>query len=111
MEPHELAARAADYIEEHGHTKFILEDAKGRVCLNGAIIKAGGGSCAPRALVSIPDGWRATMLLVENYLGGPIHPVDWNNAPERTQDEVVAVLRAVAGQRVPVDAHDQELAR
>lgn len=111
MEPHELAAKAADYIEEHGHTKYTLEDWDGRVCISGALILAGGGSIGPRSTV-VPPSWSEVMKLVGRHVGlsAAWTVVGWNNAPERTQEEVVAVLREVAGQTVPIgDAHDQML--
>lgn len=37
MTPSQIAFKAADYMAEHGHCKGTLQDAEGRVCLEGAV--------------------------------------------------------------------------
>lgn len=78
---------AADYLEEHGHCKDRWSNQQGAKCLLGAI-HAGAGSA----------GYQGARDRVIAYLGfrGVGEAVDWNNAPERTADEVIAALRGAA---------------
>jgi hypothetical protein len=94
--------KAADLIEEWGHSTFYLRDDAGRMCLHGAINAAvtgnpfrpndGRGHHCPVAA--------AAHEAIGNFLGSPrlndYRGADWNNAPGRTKDEVVAALRAAA---------------
>lgn len=89
--------RAADELERRGHCKGVLFGPRGEVCLRGAIMAALG-------LNSHADYWDRHMLMaphfnaadeaVANYLKCDV--VDWNNAPGRTKEEVVAALRSAA---------------
>jgi hypothetical protein len=74
---------AADYMEAHGHCKHAIEDSRGRVCLLGAIIRVG------------KEHFYAASDRMRNYTKHPALS-DWNNARERTQEEVVAAFRAAA---------------
>ncbi len=83
---------AANYMDEHGHAKRILMDIEGRVCLLGAISMAVDGT---------KDGISDLVSQCENacakHSGVSIGIlVDWNNAPERTKDEVVNLLKETA---------------
>jgi hypothetical protein len=96
----ETLDKAADLIEPEGAwTQFVFardKDGK-RVgarhesatcwCASGAIIRAGGG----------PDTWSAVRAWAAllSVIGNLIIP-NWNDAPERTQAEVVAKLREAA---------------
>lgn len=95
--------RAAEIIEERGHCKAMLEDELGRVCLVGAIHCAG---------LEGPEGswervWTALSVITRGIVGEDIDSsrlidpsrvrlVRWNNAPERTQQQVIDRLREVA---------------
>jgi hypothetical protein len=113
----ELAARAAQTIEFHGHTKGQRVDTHGRVCLRGALYHA----------QTTPDvhtrptvrSTAADYLLRRQYqeiaqvemrilqiLEGQLTHVErrfksdeilpWNDADVRTADEVIHVLKRVA---------------
>jgi hypothetical protein len=81
---------AADYMEQHGHCKRTMQDYRGRVCLYGAIHAIIGREILPVAATAA----------VSRYLGFMIPSrtanMLWNDASERTQDEVVAALRGAA---------------
>jgi hypothetical protein len=79
--------RAAAYIEEHGWCQRAMEDASGRVCLIEAITSTGG----------YLDGVGAA---IERLIGPDF--ISWNDAPGRTQTEVVKMLRAAAIERLRV---------
>lgn len=71
--------RTAQLIEERGHCKGLYRD-RGRYCVLGAFGAAGQGSLeASRRL------WEAL---------GDIPR--WNDAPERTPEEVISTLRRIA---------------
>lgn len=77
--------KAAQIIERDGHTKGTLEDSQGRVCLFGAVSKAESGD-------AYSGGWEKFKTAC-NILGmTPNDAVDWNNAPERTAEEVIDML-------------------
>lgn len=75
---------AADYMEHVGHCKGELEDDYGRVCLLDALTK-----------VIIPGSYLHATRAIGRHIGCEDF-VAWNDAEERTADEVVAVLRAAA---------------
>lgn len=79
--------KAADRIERDGHHKGSAYDpvSRNRFCLVGAITMEAGHH----------DIFRAAAKLFESHLGR--HDiVAWNDAPERTKEEVVSALRAAA---------------
>lgn len=78
---------AADLIEQRGLSKFALEDERGGLCINGAIMKALDGHWS--------DDHPAVVAVRRNF-GSHCGHVEWNNAPERTAGEVVALLRSLA---------------
>lgn len=82
--------KAADLLVQHGHCKHVLEDEKGRICVAAAINMADHGN------LYWDEGadFEAAFDRLSEYLQAD--PVSWNNAPERTADEVVAALRAAA---------------
>lgn len=100
MTNQEIAAKAADLIESRGHAKGALIDHRGRLCLLGALNMAASGS--PRHCVR----GRNALCYVENYIDD-WSGIDWNNRPERTPEEVIAVLRAAAVMNTP---HEGSLA-
>lgn len=86
MKASELAYAAAKYISEHGHTKNRLEDPDtGAVCLVGAVLKV--------------ERWLAGFEKIDVYdtaadlIDGD--PVQWNNAPERSGEDVILLLKQV----------------
>ena len=73
----------ADKMERDGWCQYKVVDAHGRVCIVGSHIGY--------EYVEVMFRLRANLGVASN--GGVI---DWNNAPGRTQAEVVAKLRSVA---------------
>jgi hypothetical protein len=89
---------AADIIEERGHCKGVVENEQGNVCLYGALCFAFAGT----AKMFYAAGAHDATVRVGEYLGlnGPFGAgsaaVRWNNAPERTKEDVVNALRGAA---------------
>lgn len=80
---------AALEIEVRGHAKHVQMDAGGRVCLYGALKCARGWDGAGWGGAFSPD-WYSF------FPGGPrggFEVAEWNNAPERTADEVTFLMR------------------
>ena len=85
-----ILADAADYIDQHGWTQGQFETDDGKVCLLGAVRR-----CTP-----IPGDRH----LVEQVMHRRRRADVWNDAKDRTVDEVTAYLREHA------DVTDEELA-
>ena len=88
-EPAQMLLKAADVIEKYGHAKSTLGHISVGFCINGALNFAATGTSTNQTTA----GNSAKMRMMAS-LGGD--QISWNNAPERTADEVVAKLRAVA---------------
>lgn len=94
-----LLLKAAALIEKHGWCQNRLEDQQGRMCLRGAI----GMAAAGNAHFFHGGEWvgvaKEADQRVHNAISGGKAwecPGMWNNERGRTQEEVVAKLRAVA---------------
>ncbi len=91
-----LLLKAASAIETYGHVKGDLGHPSKGFCFLGALTFAEHGSAD--AIIN-GKGWNKSMSAAQQRfcrnLGGQSE-VDWNNAPHRTKDEVVAKMRAVA---------------
>lgn len=95
-EPARLLLRAAELIERHGHARGVTRDELGGLCILGAINIASGkvhDSFNWIGKYDDPANGAWSRICLET---GCRDACDWNNAPERTQAEVVAKLRAVA---------------
>lgn len=95
----EAADNAADYISELGHRKYDTGRPGISACIRGALAWSNG---VPDILAFRNEDDK-TCVAVHDYLGLPDTPwgkwkavEDWNNTPERTQQEVIDVLRDVA---------------
>lgn len=85
---------AADYIEKYGHCKGHFQDGTGACCTLGAmrlqteyrISWAWGEGSVAAFSKHIKNGW------------GEAGIANWNDAPERTKEEVIAALREAAKQ-------------
>lgn len=93
----EQLERTADYIEQHGHTKGVLENSDGAVCAVGAVLKAVGCNV---------NVYQPVVRAVELYIAPPNvsfsawrNVVVWNNAPERSPQEVIDAFRGAAKQQ------------
>jgi hypothetical protein len=106
-----LLIRAAEYLKKRGHTKYVLQDDRGRVCLYGALNLGAGIPAVPYGLgVNLSLATKALGIYLTahypddygRYMFGYPAPaaaqanVSWNNADKRTQDEVVAALYGAA---------------
>ena len=97
----EVAGKAADLMATYGHVKCTAQDDEGRMCIGGAVSMALTGD-AYGAWQS-DDFWEvlqnAGEILFER---GAVKaadcsiPVWWNNRPETTEGEVIALLRETA---------------
>jgi hypothetical protein len=90
--------KAADYIKEHGHAKLTLKDSEGRVCLLGALLtvttgSAYGGSSAEDRVADAAMDLLGMRLKEGNKPASAIDAIDWNNAEERTAEEVINLLK------------------
>ena len=88
---------AAQYIREHGHCKKNYEDDTGRVCAFGALAKVHGITIRPGthggSLNSPEDYWK-----IESHLNNAGLTITWNDAPERTAEEVIAKLEELGAE-------------
>jgi hypothetical protein len=97
--------RAADRLRWKGHCKGMLVGNDGEYCVMGAILVVTGSSPisvateralnATKALIRHLDG-NADM----NWFGLWGAAVDWNNAEERTADQVIGALEAAAAEEM-----------
>jgi hypothetical protein len=101
----EILTEAADLIERHGHCKGAFVSPDGRFCAGGAMrVAAGVMDRSGRTVdVDLDAKWAALDVAAHafrSHLGRVVAAVDtitWNDAPGRTQDQVVAALREAAG--------------
>ena len=88
---------AANILREGGHCKGALANGTAR-CAMGAIMQA--AEPLSRTKYSGYYEWSRTIeravANVENLIGVPYGIVAWNNAPERTADEVIKMLERAA---------------
>lgn len=85
-----LLLKAAAVIERQGWCQNSIGTLDGRVCLEGAINVA-AGMTPGNLIVGVPA---LALRRVVRALGESAFM--WNDRPERTKDEVVSKLRAVA---------------
>jgi len=109
----ELLLQAADLIALKGLAKCTQQDDEGRVCLHGALSIADSGqpytasptygkACYAVAKTLVAKGVDKNTIgcgHVEAYPGMAY----WNNASERTQEEVIETLREAARADYPVE--------
>lgn len=94
MKTSEVLEKAADRLDYEGHCKGRYRGLHGGYCTAGAIAAATGLVAHTSVLAKHP-----AISAVATALGAKSDPKQiaiWNDAPERTKDEVVAMLRAVA---------------
>ena len=77
--------RAAEIIDRHGHCKGSTGDARRGFCALGAMLEVGGST----SLHVVAQMYFMSCV-------GNVAIADWNDAPERTKDEVTATMRACA---------------
>ena len=97
---------AADIVEQRGLAKRTQQDSEGRVCLHGAISIAVNGRAFCVTEMDARIGGAVKRYLRQRLGYVPTSDSSdwgcarWNNAPERTQVEVVAALRETASMLV-----------
>jgi hypothetical protein len=87
MENSEALNAAADHIQIFGHRKHGLGEQGQPTCALGALQAVTGGRDA--------NGWMQPGIKLLRYIERPDVAV-WNNAPERTAEDVIAAMRACA---------------
>jgi hypothetical protein len=92
-----LLNKAADLLVQTGHTKWTLIDSQGQMCANGAIYFA-----AESRHLDFYAG--ADALASYLKLGDRRQIPAWNNAPERTGEEVIDAFRQAAKAMETADA-------
>jgi hypothetical protein len=85
---------AAEIIKTQGWCQHASMTLGGRVCLLGAVALAKNGYIAPGGLSDLPVEVR--LLVTSTGVPNADALVDWNNAPERTADEVIKALKDAA---------------
>lgn len=101
----DILTGAADAIETRGHHKGWYVGPCGELCVAGAVYVAAG--MEPQ-FERTPEGWpdyradldiaaRKALLALSRHITATA--VAWNDHPDRTQEEVVATLRAAAEHR------------
>lgn len=88
-----LLLKAAAVIEDRGWCQWSYESLDGRVCLLGALKVAAGGS------PNDDEDEDSVVGIAKRAMAGAVGKVfvhSWNDHPNRTKEEVVAKLRAVA---------------
>lgn len=89
--------KAADLIREHGLAKHIRQDGNGALCTYGAVAMAADGNISTDSVLMT-----STMRYLTKYMAYAgictTHRcvANWNNAPERTAKQVIAVLKGAA---------------
>jgi hypothetical protein len=81
--------RAAQIVRERGWTQGRYEEEDGRMCVEGAMSLAHGYQAPAGNCDVVADLFALRQVTLENV-------VDWNDAPERTAEDVIAALEAAA---------------
>lgn len=97
--------KAAELIRYNGLAKGTRRDAKGGYCIHGAVSMAIYNDPGHDDYDMEIHGTRVVMSHIVNYMDSvgidrltshSINAANWNNMPERTADEVIAVLEGAA---------------
>jgi len=95
----ELVMKAAGLIRKYGTAKGTMEDERGGLCIYGALYKAMTGNAwmGPDSEHSLSTFHEAERMIATR-LGVPEGNSIclWNNAPERTADEIVTMMEQAA---------------
>jgi hypothetical protein len=112
----QVLMHAADLIEQHGHRKGEFRDMHGRYCAYGALRDA-AGIVADGAVSNLDYNggkwlaFRSARHALEHHLsresGGTWSISRWNDAPERTTDEVIAALRGATAKAVRTEGRQR----
>jgi hypothetical protein len=93
-----LLLKAADVMEKRGKCEGIRTGPLGSVCVLGALDHAGGWADGPEMYGDHHPLWKKAVTRLALALGGTDcrDCVEWNNDAERSGDEIISKLRAVA---------------
>jgi hypothetical protein len=91
MTPSQVLRKAAELIEQRGWCRCCYTDSAGRLCVVGALRATRNGDAGDPFCDW--DQHKAFSMLSKCIDGIPSR---WNDAPERTKDQVIAALRAAA---------------
>lgn len=118
----EALFRAARILETDGHCKFIQRDAEGRYCAIGAAYAAVGAELDFNSSGPMDGPLREKAELVSNMVVDSLGIASsvsawgkwgalawWNNAGERTAEEVIAAFRNAAYELQSAYEPDKEL--
>lgn len=115
--------KAADLLEEYGHIKYIRRDMSGSMCFLGALQEAQGilvttGEDTPLTIAASaavvkfldlkPTNKTARMYIGHDYYHAVLM-AEWNNAEERTGQEVIDAMRQTAETQRVSAAETQEV--
>lgn len=90
MTPSEVLLKAADTLAERGWCQGGLSDAQGRYCAIGAIRKVTNWSLGK-------DARSAVHRLMDHIETDQYYGIaDWNDAPERTAEDVILAMKRAA---------------
>lgn len=98
----EVLLRAADIVRARGLAKWTQMAQDGSVCIQGAISLAATGAIYGNGPLYCRASTAVKSHLVTIGASMPVRDVhgygnaNWNNKPERTADEVIAVLETAA---------------
>lgn len=102
---------AAALIEERGWRQGAYTDPSGRLCLMGAVVMACVGSVSQEAALVCRyqhgDALNHYMNAALDTVPTRVRAWEWNDAPGRTQGEVVALLRRAAALARPAPASEE----
>lgn len=99
MNTADILDKAAALIDKHGHCKGTHKNDAGALCTRGAVIRASSPRYSFTRNKYVPMPAADAMREFERHLlrtVGNWGPISWNDAPERTKEEVVSTLRAAA---------------
>jgi hypothetical protein len=91
----EILTRAADLIDKRGHAKRAYQTSDGALCLRGAVIKAVSLRFSFKRCSLTPAAAQVAIAAFRRHIGC-YGEITWNDAPERTKEEVVTALRGAA---------------
>lgn len=89
----EHAKAAGDYIRQHGWCQHKPRERDGSVCLRGALDVV----CVKihPQLGPMVEGYAAMVAAIHEITG--MYPIEYNDAPGRTKEEILALLDRIAG--------------
>lgn len=95
----QILRKAAEALRKKGHTKGTRLNHAGQMCAIGAIEHVTNGNYIDDSDAAVKAlGEHVPQSPIERHTRNPISwaIADWNNAPERTAEEVIATFEAAA---------------